>query len=482
MLRWSVQSAFAPQPPSRRTAPPVAKSARASPSLSSPVAPNPAAYDLSIATRHFSFPDGATLIVAASRAAIAAAANDCLTSARAPATLRTYNSLLDSVIPSAEASLGLRLLPLDSDQKFIALFSHLLVTASSGPGPTNSAGARSVRWSYVRSVRAAITSWHSSRDLPSVLDVWTPRMLDFWVGLKRRAIHHVTNKLPLSIASVKSILLKGDATRGPLAAQNGQFPDLKQHLLVLRSAATVAVAFFGLRRADEVSRTLISHLSVDSSGSVIINVPRQKNDQLGKGQAAVIPTFPSWGGACPTRILLAWRDARAMLTKWDRHARLGSGAGSDAWLFVSLSGPSWGRRLGPDAIREAIRKHCAEGGPLPSPRKGGVRFYRTSGASADIVQVQGGWKSSAVLATIYDGRGEREVLEAINAAARTAEHLLAAEQCLLLWGSLSSQPHDSSALISQLGEILPHLTPSHAIEFGPRARGSIIHALRSWQL
>ena len=74
------------------------------------------------------------------------------------------------------------------------------------------------------------------------------------------------------------------------------------------------------------------------------------------------------------------------------------------------------------------------------------------------------------------------MLGANIAAARTGEHMLAAEQCLLLWSSLSSQPHDSSALISQLGEILPHLTPSHAIEFGPRARGSIIHALRSWQL
>ena len=98
-------------------------------------------------------------------------------------------------------------------------------------------------------------------------------MFDFWVGLRRRAVRNVANKLPLSIASVKSTL-KGDAARGPFAEQNGQFSDLKQNLLALRSAATVTVAFFGLRRADEVSRTLISHLSVDSSGSVITNAPR----------------------------------------------------------------------------------------------------------------------------------------------------------------------------------------------------------------
>ena len=76
----------------------------------------------------------------------------------------------------------------------------------------------------------------------------------------------------------------------------------------------------------------------------------------------------------------------------------------------------------PDAIREAIRRHCADSGSLPSPQKGDVRFYCASFASAGIIQVQGGWKPSAVLFTTYDGRSEREALEAINAAARTAEH------------------------------------------------------------
>ena len=172
-----------------------------------------------------------------------------------------------------------------------------------------------MRWPYVRPVRAAIASWHSPRGLPFALDMWASRMTNFWVCLKRSAAHQVANKLPSSLASVKTARLEEDAARGPLSQHNRPLSYHKQHLIGLCPAASVAVAFIGLRCADEVSRTLTSYLSVDCSGSVDIHFHRQQNDQLGIGHAAIIPTFPSWGGACPTKILQTWRDAGAKLTK-----------------------------------------------------------------------------------------------------------------------------------------------------------------------
>ena len=361
-----------------------------------------------------------------------------------------------------------------------------VVANSSGPGPLNSFSERSVRWSYIRSVRAAIAAWHSSRGLPSALDAWTPRMLAFWEGLKRRSVHAVTNKSPLSFDVVRQLLLMGASSWSQCSSAVTSFSEVKPLLIDLRTAATVAVAFFGVRRAAEVADTLLHHLSTDASGALVISAPRQKNDQLGRGQAAIIPPFPSWGSACPTRIILAWRDARAWVKKlWDKHDRIlidSAPRSKASWFFLSLSGPSWGGRLGPDAIREAFRKKCALDGPAPSPRKGGVRFYRAMGVNKDVVQVQGGWKSDAVMSGIYDGFGAQEVILALNDAARSADRLVAAEQILLRWGNLREPPPDKAHLLSKLHAALPDISTTLAFSYGPSVRASLSAALKSWDL
>ena len=118
-------------------------------------------------------------------------------------------------------------------------------------------------------------------------------MLLFWAGLKRRAVHAVTNKQPLALVTVRDALTAGAAAWPLCQSPGSSFSEAKPHLLVLRAAASTAIAFFGIRRLAELPDSLVRHVTFDDSGAAIIAVPRQKNDQLGKGQSAAIPPFPS---------------------------------------------------------------------------------------------------------------------------------------------------------------------------------------------
>ena len=484
MLRWAIQSAVREDVPSNRGPQPRAR--RPSAARSIDVASN---YHL--ANPAFSLPGPVSVShqQASFRAALVSAANECISHSKADSSVRLYNSILDRIIPAAEAASGIKILPCDSDEQFIALFSHHLVSNSSGPGPVNAIGDRSVRWSSVRTLRAALSAWHASRGIGSALDAWTPRMLAFWAGLKRKAVHSVTNKAPLGLEDVRELLHAGASAWAQCKSfpPGTHFSDLKPLLLDLRSAASVALAFFGIRRAAEVSDTLLQHISPQKdSGSLVVHVPRQKNDQLGRGQAAVIPPFPAWGLACPTKIILAWTDARALIkSSWDSEGRifdLSNNRPNETWLFISLSGPSWGGRFSPDAFREALRKRCLPGGPCPSPRKGGVRFFRSMGVPKDVVQVQGGWKSQAVMSNIYDGYDHYETSSHICLAAMCASKLDSATAVLQLWAGLSSEPPNKSPLISRLHSASSDFTPSLAHSFGPAARAGIVAALKSWNL
>ena len=491
MLRWAINRATSLAPPSDRypkphdapaqtSAPPLTSDCHlASPTLTLPPAP--------VASHQ--------QVV---RAAIVGAANECMGSAKANSTTRVYNSILDKIVPSAESGSGMRLLPCESDEQFIVLFSHVLLSFSSGLGPLNADGEKSIRWSYVRSARAALAAWHESRGMPSILDSWAPRMRSFWAGLKRRAVHTVANKEPMSIDTVREILYAGASAWYTIESEAFlTFSNAKAFLIDLRTAASVAIAFFGIRRAAEVSNIVLDDVVWDkAANSMVIRVRQQKNDQLGQGQDAVIPAFPLWGTACPVATLQHWLQARAMIaSKWNDRGRIQSSepaartsSSARPWFLLALSGPSWGGRLSPDALRESIKRKCAHDAPCPSPRKGGVRFFRALGVDRRIIQVQGGWKSDAVMDSIYDGFGHHEVVAAVSGAARSAQLIDSACVTLQQWDTLGDlSPRklsscDQLAMIAKLSSALPTITSSLLFKHGPRARANVSHALRHWEV
>ena len=493
MLKWSVAQATSQTRPSARLP--------SRPQLESSALPPTSAADL-----HIAFP---TLTLSPSlvtshqqavvRAAIVDVANSCMASSKATSTNVVYNGILDKIIPPAESGSGIRLLPCETDEQFIVLFSHLLITSTLGSGPVNSNGEKSIRWSYVRSARAALAAWHDSRGVSCVLDSWSPRMCSFWEGLKRRAVHTVTNKTPMSLDTVRELLLAGASAWSQIKEMSpSSFSDAKALLIDLRAAASVAISFFGIRRAAEVSSIVLGDVKFDeSSNSMIIRVKQQKNDQLGRGQDAIIPAFPKWGAACPVATIKSWLLARAMISaKWDENSRICSAEPRDPtkaslcrpWLLLTLSGPTWGGRLKPDALRESFKRKCARDAPCPSPRKGGVRFLRTMGVDRRVIQVQGGWKSEAVMESIYDGFGHHEVAAAMNAAAHSAQLIDSASTALAHWDALSDHPERGRSsrgrlwLISRISSALPAITGALITRYGPRARSNISNALRSWDV
>ena len=71
----------------------------------------------------------------------------------------------------------------------------------------------------------------------------------------------------------------------------------------LRSAASVASAFFGVRRASEVARLLGYGARVDlADGFVDLEMKRRKEDQFGASQLALPRATDSWAAACPAQL------------------------------------------------------------------------------------------------------------------------------------------------------------------------------------
>ena len=68
-----------------------------------------------------------------------------------------------------------------------------------------------------------------------------------------------------------------------------------------RSAASVAVAFLGIRRASEVAHSSLNEVRMDpDSGVVDIKVNRRENDQLGLGQLSHSLVVPPGGRPVPS--------------------------------------------------------------------------------------------------------------------------------------------------------------------------------------
>ena len=92
--------------------------------------------------------------------------------------------------------------------------------------------------------------------------------------------------------------------------------------VALRSAASMSIAFSGVRRASEIAVLDLSEVCVDlTAGTVDIKVRRQENDHFGVGQLARIVSLHLRSGACPVPLLSGWMWLRKWLADHDDHAR-----------------------------------------------------------------------------------------------------------------------------------------------------------------
>ena len=115
--------------------------------------------------------------------------------------------------------------------------------------------------------------------------------------------------------------------------------------IALRAASSLSIAFFGERRASEVAAPSSQVCADSSTGTVGIEVRRQKDAQFGGGQLAHIAARPLSGGACPVHLLWEWLWLRKWLAVRRDRARRLSGAEVSAPLFVGLARARFGRSM-----------------------------------------------------------------------------------------------------------------------------------------
>ena len=153
----------------------------------------------------------------------------CLSKECADSTIKTYESLIAQEVGQAEQALDTLLLPLDTEDKFLALFGWIL---------KNNAD---IKWSRVRSLRSALIKYHARRGQPSILTEWSPKMTALWAGLSKSAKHDSKGKDPIDIGDVLRFFHRTATDTEPAMQRN---------------RAMIAVSFFGVRRSAE-TRTFV---------------------------------------------------------------------------------------------------------------------------------------------------------------------------------------------------------------------------------
>ena len=395
-------------------------------------------------------------------------ASALMNNSRAAGTRATYHNILTTCLPPAEAALGLSLLPLTSWDDAILLFTHVLHAGPKARPPDRQDLTPSVRWSYLRSLRAAWGHWHAANNHNFLLnDTWPSHFAAFWEGLKREAFHVVTQKLPLMLEDVRRLLTDAACAvpRLQLATSPGCcFSDAKSDLILLRTAVSVAIAFFGVRRGAEVASLRLADVSISTGLQFArFSIRRQKNDQVGVGSVSCLPSMPGWGSHCPVTLLQDWLNTRsAVADAFDQFSRISktpslpADSAHDA-LFITLSGSRWGLPLSSEAFRSQLSERFTPipYARVPSPRKGGARWYAALGTPRAVTQAQGAWKTPAVMDAIYDGFEEAEHLREIVLAASRGSDALALQDSLTALQSDAASLHlaedtDAATLSTQL--------------------------------
>ena len=285
----------------------------------------------------------------------------CLDAAWEDSTRTRYDAALRGMVSSLESSTQVALLPCDTDDKLMLLFSGLLRRP----------------WGTVSTTKAAVRAWHVERDiLCSFEAAWTTRAWHFWRGLKKLADHSLRRaKRPLSLAEVTGVQ-RCRLAQGSVAG--------------LRDAAMIALAFFGIRRFAELQALLLADVVVEES-AVQIRIRKQKNDPFGEGLLIWVPELPPLGPFCPAKLLRAWRQQRAEV-----HGQAGG-------VFFCVTGAVEPRPVSADTFRRMLSRHLKDAQVgSHSLRKGGAQWWKHSASlPEELVQGQGGWSSIDVMRNFY---------------------------------------------------------------------------------
>ena len=346
-------------------------------------------------------------------------------------TVHTYEAVLRGIVPKVTLKLGSAVLPMRTEAQFYSFFGGVLLLGPKTASPVTSHPG--VRWNYIKLVKAAVAYWHVVRGERAVFDVeWTPRMGVFWSGIKRSSVHSTTEKVPLMFSDVHSACLQGhksverlkQAAGGPDLAPGGVgLGQMLPHAMALRASVSVALAFFGVRRASEIAALRVKDVRLDlDDGLLAMHVRQQKNDQFGVGQVAKVVALPAWGGACPLQLTSGWLWFRSWLARHRNYTGRLSVEDEDGFLLVGLARARFGLGLAASGVTASWKK-CFEGRNL-SPRKGGARFYVVNGMARETTQELGGWRSAAVMEGVYvRARSEEAVPEMREAVGKACKGL-----------------------------------------------------------
>ena len=115
------------------------------------------------------------------RQAVQRSIDECFANELAASTLKAYDTALQEVLEAAN-SLKTVLLPMTSELQSFQCFGYLKSKHSD------------LKWSRVRTVRAAIMHWHKRRFTTCILDAWTSTLAGFWNGLSQSCSHASSGK------------------------------------------------------------------------------------------------------------------------------------------------------------------------------------------------------------------------------------------------------------------------------------------------
>ena len=327
------------------------------------------------------FPESANVLQERSDAI--EAINTCLSSQNAPSTIKTYESLVNQEVGPAQLALDTVLLPLNSEDRFLALFGWIYKNN------------QEIKWSRVRALKAALTKYHTQHAFTTILSAWTPKMAAMWKGLSRLTSHEVNGKEPIDFPEV-IYFLRGSSNNASIT--------------MLRNRAIVVVCFFGVRRSAEVRSFTMSDVDSQDPRGIRLKVRCQKNDQEGLGMICIIPDIQVLGINSPKRILLAWIEARGSVAKAPDTSQL---------LFITTTGnrKTLGNPVSPDSLRKFVTSTFQGNTATHSLRKGGARFYSHAEAPEKATMSQGGWRTTETMRMVYTTLTDQEVQAAIFKAA-----------------------------------------------------------------
>ena len=331
------------------------------------------------------------------RAQVATMVSTCRDDARATSTVNTYVGLLSKYVPLIASKFSVDpILPLDTPDKTEEFYAALLLVGPKKPTPGSEGGL--VRWTFVRQFSSALAAWHLTHQLPFALSEVRNGSTGFWAGLKVRCTHDSNPKTPMTATQAYKVIRAGAQ---PLATFSSSVferptPERKQYLL-LRTATTVAIAFFGIRRLREVLELHMSDVTEDpEKKGLIIHIRKQKNDRIGSGQSIVIPRIAAWHDACPVKVILKWRDTRIKMLNEEVNLDI-----PEALLVTNLAGKYYGKPMATSGAINQIRNFFGTQNSTPSARKGGTQYYVSLGAEVSFTQTQGGWKNPNTMNRIY---------------------------------------------------------------------------------